>query len=60
MNPRTNAMKQFLKVAVVAGGYIAAFLIGSEEEERCARGHESGHTEYGDEEKRVPERVHAA
>ena len=25
--------------------------VGSEEEERCARGHESGHTEYGDEEK---------
>jgi len=29
MNPRTNAMKQFLKVAVVAGGYIAAFLMAS-------------------------------
>ena len=34
--------------------------VGSEEEERCARGHESGHTEYGDEEKRVAERLHAA
>ncbi len=33
--------------------------VGSEEEERRARGHESAHSEYRGEQNRVPERVHA-